>query len=264
MNGYHPDGDLAPRDVVARSIVREAERTGHSIFLSLAHLDASRIRDRFPTIAQVCRQVGLDLARDPIPVGPAAHYLMGGIDTDEWGRTSVPALFAAGEAACTGVHGANRLASNSLLEGLVFGARVAVAMTQPAQAAPLKSNRRELGELAIRTDGPVSPSRNPAGPEVAVRDLMWKFAGLFRSRAGLAEAVRSLDDAYLHHRRRGQRSVSDWQRFNLVTVARLIARAALRREESRGGHFREDFPSRDDINWKFHAVEENLEPSAKQ
>src|SRR5262249_42826866 len=128
MARYDAAGDLAPRDVVARSIVRESEETGGQVFLTLAHLDPDRIRRRFPTIAAMCAHAGLDLARDRIPVGPAAHYLMGGIETDEWARTTVPGLFAAGETACTGVHGANRLASNSLLEGLVFGARAGEAM----------------------------------------------------------------------------------------------------------------------------------------
>jgi L-aspartate oxidase len=250
MTRYHADGDLAPRDVVARSIVRESERTGHAVFLSLAHLDAARIRDRFPTIAEVCRQVGLDLARDPIPVGPAAHYLMGGIDTDEWGRTSMRGLFAAGEAACTGVHGANRLASNSLLEGLVFGARAAAAMLEPPLAAALKPDRK----MASREFFPKSPQ--PARPPVEVRSLMWKYAGLFRTAEGLTHAVSCLDEAYQADAvREAGRSQDDWRRFNLVTVARLIARASLRREESRGGHFREDFPQRDDRHWKFHAVD---------
>src|SRR6266576_5229688 len=137
MTRYHPDGDLAPRDVVARSIIREMEMTGGSVFLSLSHLDADYVTRRFPTIADMCRQMRLDLARDPIPVGPAAHYVMGGVDTDQWGRTSIPGLLAAGEVACTGVHGANRLASNSLLEGLVFGARAAAAMQQAPAAAAL-------------------------------------------------------------------------------------------------------------------------------
>src|SRR5262249_37691506 len=142
MVRYHPDGDLAPRDVVARSIVREVQRTGGAVFLSLAHLDPTFVHQRFPMIAETCKRVGLDLGCDPIPVGPAAHYLMGGVDTDEWGRTSLAGLRAAGEVACTGVHGANRLASNSLLEGLVFGARAAAAMREPIQAGRLKSNRR--------------------------------------------------------------------------------------------------------------------------
>ncbi len=139
MTRYHPDGDLAPRDVVARGIARESEQTGGPVFLTLAHLDPHYVRERFPTIAAMCAQVGLDLARDRIPVGPAAHYIMGGVDTDEWARTSVPGLFAAGEVACTGVHGANRLASNSLLEGLVFGARAAHAMQEPPRGPRSKA-----------------------------------------------------------------------------------------------------------------------------
>src|SRR5258706_887182 len=141
MTRYHPDGDLAPRDVVARSIVRESEQTRGPVFLTLAHLDPEYVVRRFPTIAAMCAQVGFDLARDPIPVGPAPHCIMGGVDTDEWARTSVPGLYAAGEVACTGLHGANRLASNSLLEGLVFGARAAQAMTEAPRAAPLKTDR---------------------------------------------------------------------------------------------------------------------------
>ena len=137
MKRYHPDGDLAPRDVVARSIAHQSQTTGDPVFLRLEHLDAGFVKRRFPTIAAMCAQIGLDLARDPIPVGPAAHYMMGGVDTDEWGRTSVPGLYAAGEVACTGLHGANRLASNSLLEGLVFGARAAEAMIDAPKAAPL-------------------------------------------------------------------------------------------------------------------------------
>ena len=140
MTRYHPDADLAPRDIVARSIVREAERNG-PVYLTLRHLDEAYVRRRFPTIHEMCRGAGLDLARDLIPVGPAAHYIMGGVDTDEWGRTSLAGLYAAGEVACTGVHGANRLASNSLLEGLVFGARAAAAMQERAHPAALKPDR---------------------------------------------------------------------------------------------------------------------------
>jgi L-aspartate oxidase len=254
MARYHADADLAPRDVVARSIVRESERTGGSVFLTLAHLTAD-VRGRFPTIAEMCRQVGLDLATDPIPVGPAAHYVMGGIDTDEWARTSLPGLYAAGETACTGVHGANRLASNSLLEGLVFGARAAVAMQQAPRAAEPQLDRvgaRAAGRGA-REDRAGSV---PATSEI--RDLMWKSVGLFRTREGLEDAVARLDAAYEAGSRAMHRSDSDadeWRRFNLLTVAGLIARASLRREESRGGHYRSDFPSRDDLHWKVHVTD---------
>src|SRR6185503_16815648 len=137
---YDPAGDLAPRDVVARAIVREQIATGAPVYLSMAHADPEFVRKRFPTIAQACRGVGLDLAIDPIPVSPAAHYVMGGMETDLDGRTSIEGLFAAGEVACTGVHGANRLASNSLLEGLVFGARAAAAMQDRPRAASMAAD----------------------------------------------------------------------------------------------------------------------------
>jgi L-aspartate oxidase len=253
MTRYHPDGDLAPRDVVARSIMREMDMTGGSVFLSLSHLDADYVIRRFPTIADMCRQVGLDLALDPIPVSPAAHYVMGGVDTDQWGRTSLPGLLAAGEVACTGVHGANRLASNSLLEGLVFGARAAAAMQQPPAAAPLGSDRRDAPRPP-----PVSVGRSPL-TTTEVRDLMWKSVGLFRTREGMEDAVAKLEASYAAHRDALANARADdgdaWKQFNLVTVARLVARAALRRLESRGAHYRSDFPERDDIHWKAHVVD---------
>jgi L-aspartate oxidase len=259
MTRYHPDGDLAPRDVVARSIVREMEQTGGLVFLSLAHLDPDYIVHRFPTIADMCRQISLDLATDPIPVGPAAHYIMGGVQTDQWGRTSIPGLFAAGEVACTGVHGANRLASNSLLEGLVFGARAALAMQQPPAA--LVAGGRWLaagGEGAASSHQPPTTDHRPLTTS-QVRELMWKSVGLFRSGDGMRDAVAKLEAAYVAHRRALDDARADdadaWKQFNLVTVARLIARAALRRQESRGAHYREDFPKKDDVNWKVHYID---------
>jgi L-aspartate oxidase len=255
MPRYHSGGDLAPRDVVARSIAREEERTGGGVFLSLDHLDPAYVERRFPTIAAMCRRIGLDLARDRIPVGPAAHYMMGGVETDEWGRTSVHGLFAAGEVACTGVHGANRLASNSLLEGLVFGARAGIAMQQPGGRAELKSDRVRAEDVMPNGKESMAVPPPPAISN-AVRDLMWRAAGLFRTGAQLQEAVNRLE--------RGSRGdhpppevgdAASWRERHLLTVARLIARAALRREESRGGHFRADFPQRDDRRWKVHVVD---------
>jgi L-aspartate oxidase len=256
MAHYHPDGDLAPRDVVSRSIVRESARTGGGVFLTLAHLTAN-VRARFPTIAAACRLVGLDLATDPIPVGPAAHYVMGGIDTDEWARTSLPGLYAAGETACTGVHGANRLASNSLLEGLVFGARAAVAMQEEPRAAALKSDRIGAREsrLGTRTNSPSTEHRTPNPDEI--RDIMWRSAGLFRTYDSLEAAVARLDAAYAAARTTIAAASADACRvLSLTAVARLIARAALRREESRGGHYREDFPARDDLHWQIHLTDQ--------
>jgi len=250
MLSYHPLGDLAPRDVVARSIVRETERTEGPVFLSLRHLNADEVHRRFPMIAATVLKAGFDLARDLIPIGPAAHYLMGGVETDLDGRTSVPGLFAAGEVACTRVHGANRLASNSLLEGLVFGARAGRAMTDPARDADLPAPVHRDVSSSASTD----PSR--IMDEEEIRQLMWESVGLFRDRSHLRHAVNQLQeqegaldailarDALLDH--------EGWRKASIVTVAALIAKAALRREESRGGHFRTDYPVHDDLNWKTH------------
>jgi len=252
MKRYHDDGDLAPRDVVARAIVREAEATGADVYLTLAHLDRRSVEARFPTIAEMSRlYAGLELATDRIPVGPAAHYLMGGIDTDESARTSLPGLFAAGETACTGVHGANRLASNSLLEGLVFGARAAIAMRQPLAAAALKPDRRLV-------DSPAPAAAGDGDVLEDVPDVMWRSAGLFRTREGLQQATTTLRRELETARAatvESKRDAGAWRRFNLATVGWLIARAALRRDESRGGHFRADFPNRDDLHWKVHLVD---------
>ncbi|MFN7915395.1 MAG: L-aspartate oxidase [Vicinamibacterales bacterium] len=253
MTRYDAAGELAPRDVVARGIVREMEATGGRVFLTLQHLDPARVRARFPTIAEMCRRVGIDIATDRIPVGPAAHYMMGGVDTDEWGRTSVPGLFAAGETACTGVHGANRLASNSLLEGLVFGARAAAAMMAAPEPAALPPNRR------IVLEAPPSPCDGAPLDTAAVRDLMWRSVGLFRTRERLADAVARLTRASACAYEavgRGPTASDAWRLRHLTLVALLVARAALRREESRGGHFRADFPDRDDVHFKVHLVEQ--------
>ena len=255
MSAYDPAGDLAPRDIVARGIAREVERTGGPVHLALNHLDPDYVTKRFPTIAATLRDLGLDLARDPIPVGPAAHYIMGGVETDDRGHTSLEGLFAAGEVACTGVHGANRLASNSLLEGLVFGARAATAMQEKPQAASLKPDRVGARDLGLAGSGDDLQQRAP-GPApltpAEVRDLMWRRAGLFRDRAGLEEAVSKLEaaSAVVHSDTPDGRSLR-----RLTTVSRLIARAALRREESRGAHFRADCPKRDDARWQCHIVD---------
>jgi L-aspartate oxidase len=256
MTRYDPAGDLAPRDRVARAIVREAERTGAPVCLTLAHLPPSVARDRFPLITQLCRQAGLDLATDRIPVGPAAHYLMGGVTTDLDGRTSVRGLFAAGEVACTGVHGANRLASNSLLEGLVFGARAGAAMASGvAQPAGGGADAPRAIAVGPPTGAPVPLSVS----EATVRELMWRDVGLFRDAAGLARAVGALEPAWQALDRGlaagGSLDPAGWRVASLITVGRLIARAARRREESRGAHYRTDFPARDDLHWKRHLTE---------
>jgi L-aspartate oxidase len=252
MHRYDPAGDLAPRDRVARGIVREGQRTGRPVFLSLDHLDPVFVHGRFPLIAEACRVAGLDLARDRVPVGPAAHYMMGGVVTDLDGRTTISGLFAAGEAACTGVHGANRLASNSLLEGLVFGARAGHAMRTAPEPSPAHR------ETAPRARPTAAAMRGLSAGEI--RDVMWRDAGLFRTREGLESAWRTLDVAWRESERRlldgGSFDADGWATLSLLTVARLIVRAARRREESRGAHYREDHPQRDDVHWKRRIAEE--------
>ena len=209
MTRYDPAGDLAPRDRVARAIVREAQRTGAEVFLTLDRLDPAFVHARFPLISEACRRAGLDLATDRIPVGPAAHYMMGGVVTDVDGRTTMPGLFAAGEVACTGVHGANRLASNSLLEGLVFGARAGAAMrTGGVRSAECvhAGARSRPGPSAIDA----VPRPDPGVCETPAR-LMWEHAGLFRTADGLRAALERLGAPAagrgdLRHRRAADRA----------------------------------------------------------
>ena len=249
VSRYEPAGDLASRDLVARAIVREMDRTGGGVYLSMAHLDPAYVRRRFPTITAACARAGLDLATDRIPVSPAAHYVMGGVQTDLDARTSVAGLFAAGEVACTGVHGANRLASNSLLEGLVFGARAAEAMRQTTAPADWAVPAEPLATA--------STGRQPTPQIETVRDVMWRHVGLVRTGEGLTSAVERLA-AWRCGLIGDATGAADLQRLRvarLVTVGLLIAHAALRREESRGGHFRADFPARDDRHWQRHVAD---------
>jgi L-aspartate oxidase len=272
MARYESAGDLAPRDRVSRAIVREMERTGSRVYLSLQHLDAASVHARFPLIAAACRDAGFDLARDRVPVSPAAHYVMGGIETDLEGRTSVPGLFAAGEVACTGVHGANRLASNSLLEGLVFGRRAGAAMcafvrerqawapTFHAVLAATDVASPTSASLADAVDG--ASADGPLDVSAAdVRDWMWQSVGLLRDGHRLSAAIADLDRAWAHLRARRSVERPDESRLaSLVIVGRLMARAALRRHESRGGHYRFDYPERDDAHWG-HRVAERIPAS---
>ena len=251
---YEAAGDLASRDRVSRAIAREEERTGAAVYLSLQQMDAAYVHRRFPLISEACGRAGLDLARDPIPVGPAAHYVMGGVLTDLDGRTTLPGLYAAGEVACTGVHGANRLASNSLLEGLVFGARAACGIKDDKGSRVSRGGRSPAARPSGSKPPPVLETRHTQGPgTVSVREVMWRQVGLFRDGATLRSALAVLEPAWRaadESVRAGTRlDLRGWRAVNVVTVAWLIARAALRREESRGAHYRDDFPARDDINW---------------
>lgn len=253
MLGQHELAELAPRDIVAKGIMRRMQEQGAAhMYLDARHFGARMWEQRFPTILAACRAHGIDPVTEPIPVAPAAHYASGGVRTDLRGRTTVPGLYACGEVACTGVHGANRLASNSLLEGLVFAERIAADI---ASRAPLSA-----GEPVA----PASPSELPLiAPEarVEIQRIMSQGAGVLRSAASLTEAAAALEGV---HRaavegqegpaKTAEPGVESWETSNLLCVARVLTAAALEREETRGCHWREDQPDRDDTTWRRHLV----------
>jgi len=255
MERYHPLLELAPRDVVARAITREgmgaAPGETRIVHLDMRHI-AMDLHHRFPGISAFLALHGLDLGRDLIPVRPAAHYLMGGVRTDLDGRSSLPGLYAAGEVACTGVHGANRLASNSLLEGLVFGARAAQAMLD--DALPLVACEAVSAHFV-----PLS-AEEQAGLEALIASLragLWAFAGLLRDEAALRRGFAALEACsaaleQLTRKGKGSRRLTEAR--SLCAVAHSILASALARTESRGAHFRNDFPTRDDQNFQMHSA----------
>ena len=238
----HPLAELAPRDVVARAIQNQmAVDDADHVALDLRHLDPDEMRARFPTIAAELARRGLDLATDPIPVAPAAHYFMGGIVAGIAGTTSLPGLLALGEAACTGVHGANRLASNSLLEGLVFGLAAADVVSQESEVRSQKNDAARGGAWRTQaTASDVSELRE------RLQRAMSRDVAVVRDAAGLAEAMREVTRIGEAVPEPGlEASQADWELHNLVRVAGAVIEAATRREESRGAHFRSDFPHAD-------------------
>src|SRR5215467_9877923 len=263
MAKYHEAGELAPRDVVARAIAHEMEVSRAKdpvVYLDMTHLKAEHIKTRFPRIYATCLQHNVDLTVDQVPIRPAAHYLMGGVRTDLHGRSTLPGLYAAGEAACTGVHGANRLASNSLLEGLVFGARAGHSMQQEMSTA--NHSISQLPNYQI-TNSPISheePSisnmqTGALDPENLIREvqqIMWAKVGIVRSGQTLREAVERLHSMNACLPQPVSRLACE--ACNIHTGALLIARSALARLESRGAHYRIDYPSHDDIKFKKHSV----------
>ncbi|MFD9499858.1 L-aspartate oxidase [Streptomyces sp. NPDC060035] len=279
MLGQHELAELAPRDIVAKAITRQMHLLGtEHMYLDARHFGAEMWEQRFPTILAACRAHGIDPVTEPIPVAPAAHYASGGVRTDLRGRTTVPGLYACGEVACTGVHGANRLASNSLLEGLVFAERIAAdIVTDRAQDVPAgrdhgRDREQDLPKPAgtgAAVPGAPGPTSEPAPLLTAesrteIQRIMTRGAGVIRSAASLDRAAEELDslqqtaatavDTTVTGPKDAVPGVEAWEATNLLLVSRVLVAAAQEREETRGCHWREDRPDRDDADWRRHLV----------
>ena len=261
MHRYHPSGELAPRDIVARAIWAEmaATRARH-VYLDLTHLGAAFIKERFPTIYATCLRYDIDISEEWVPVSPSAHYMMGGVATDLAGCTSLPGLFAAGEVAHAGVHGANRLASNSLLEGLVFGQRAAEAAVNFAERIRAFPPLPSIRELEGRVHGRLEDAEKLLN---SLRRIMWGKVGLMRTRDSLISAIAQLS--------RWDRTVDkpfrlrrDLEVRNMVQVARCIAEAALWRQNSVGAHYRADFPDAKRKGWREHSTSQRAAPAVER
>ncbi|BAI79709.1 L-aspartate oxidase [Deferribacter desulfuricans SSM1] len=245
---YHEKGELAPRDVVSRAIFFEMQKTdAEHVYLDMTHLDCNFVKNRFPKIYNTLKNYGIDITKDLIPVSPAAHYYMGGIETDIWGRTNITGLYACGECACTGVHGANRLASNSLLESVVFGARSA-----KAAAIDLKNKKVTSFDIPINKYSDCNIDKDKS----ELQEVMWKNASIVRDENSLNEALNFID---LKLKNTGKNAVcrNCLEYFNMLQVAKLMVIAAKNRKGSRGAHFRKDYPEKIKENW--HIVFENGE-----
>jgi L-aspartate oxidase len=250
MLNEDPRAELAPRDIVAQAIFRCMERTQHpNVYLDLSHIDPEHVRHRFPGIERVCRSFGLDITRDRIPVRPGAHYMIGGVTVDDRGRTTLPGLWAAGEVTSSGLHGANRLASNSLLEGLVFGTLCGQGATQAAKAIP---DTFLVPPLRCPEQPATAETLDVADVTNALRSLMVRKMGIVRAAATLHEAEQAVSFWCRYALARTFTTQEGWELQNLLTISRLMIWAALERQESRGVHYRSDFPQRDDVHGRHH------------
>ncbi|MEA2735165.1 MAG: L-aspartate oxidase, partial [Humisphaera sp.] len=258
MFDYHKDGELAPRDVVSRAIIEQIRKTNFShVFLDARHMAKVEFRERFPQLAKLVDQFEIDPSKDLIPIHPAAHYMIGGIDADSMGRSTLPGLYAVGEAGCSGLHGANRLGSNSLLEGLAFGARAGTDAATSAKAEQIK--------FPISLEASIPPSTKTeldlADVKSSLRAVMWRNVGIERSGERLTETreiiafwSRYVMDKTFDPATLAQGAVAGWELQNMLTICHLIATAAQTRTESRGAHYRTDYPDRDDANWRVHML----------
>ena len=251
MPDYDDRAELAPRDVVSQAIVSHMEKTRRpNVFLSLEHLDAGYIRNRFPGIALVCSEFDIDIATDPIPVRPGAHYMIGGLTVDAEGRTSLDGLLAAGEATSSGLHGANRLASNSLLEGLVYGERAGQLASREVDSMDDQLRAYNIDNPSV--DEPADESLDLVDIRNSLRSLMWRSVGVRREQQKMQDALTSIDRWCHYVLPRQFTTPQGWELQNMLLVSRIVIEAALQREESRGVHLRMDFPISDDDQWQRH------------
>jgi L-aspartate oxidase len=258
MPDYHPLAELAPRDIVSRAIIEQIRKTHFThVFLDVRHLPTAKFRERFPQLAKLVDEFGIDLSKDLIPVHPAAHYMMGGVFANEHGRTTLAGLYAIGEAASSGLHGANRLGSNSLLEGLAFGARAGIDAARQSKEAEIRFPLQLEHQIApsTRTELDITDIKS------SLRSVMWRNAGIERTGDRLNETREIIafwsryvvDKIFLP----GKSSITPtagWELQNMLTVCALIANAAYWRTESRGAHYRTDYPDRDDEHWRLHLL----------
>ncbi|MFW6171390.1 MAG: L-aspartate oxidase [Planctomycetota bacterium] len=247
---YDARGELAPRDVVSQAIVTQMEKTAHpNVYLDMTHLDPAFVQNRFPGIAAKCREFGIDITTDRIPVRPGAHYVIGGVIVDPEGRTTLPRLWAAGEVTSSGLHGANRLASNSLLEAVVYGARAGGEASAAAAAAA--DLYRAFPIESPPVDAPTK-TLDLADIRNSLVSFMWRYVGVRRQANRMTYALEMIDHWQQYVQKRQFWDSTGWELQNMLTTARLIVRGALAREESRGVHFRTDFPETDDQHWQHH------------
>jgi len=252
MADYDDRGELAPRDVVSLAIVSQMEKTKYpNVYLDLTHLEPEGVRARFPGIAAICAEFNLDITSDRIPVRPGAHYMMGGVTVDTEGRTTLPGLWAAGEVSVSGLHGANRLASNSLLEALVYG----VHAGQGASRAAAEMNDT-FAALPLENPGvaPTTQTLDLTDIRNSLKSLMWRNVGVRRDAEALAEAAENIDRWSRYVLACQFSDPTGWELQNMLCVARLMIHAALARQETRGCHVRADFPTRDDEHWNRHTL----------
>ncbi len=250
MPDYDERGELAPRDVVSRAIVAQMEKTRQpNVNLDLSHLDPELVHRRFPGMARLCAEFGIDITTDPVPVRPGAHYMIGGVRVDRDGRTSLPGLWAAGEVSSTGLHGANRLASNSLLEGLVYGAHAGVGASAAALAEP---DSFQAVPLENPPSEPPKERLDLADIRNSLKSLMWRAASVRRSGPQLTDTLQTIQRWCRYALARQLTDPAGWELQNMLTVASLIVSSALERTESRGVHLRTDFPLADDEHWHRH------------